>query len=58
MDIWVCVKRVPMTQEVDLRIDASGKEIFNSGEVSLSAPTRDVAVPVDLDGVQVDVPGI
>ncbi len=30
MDIWVCVKPVPMTQEVDLRIDASGKEIDKS----------------------------
>ena len=27
MDIVVCVKRVPLTQEVDLEIDASGKEI-------------------------------
>ena len=27
MDIIVCVKRVPMTQEVDLEIDNSGKDI-------------------------------
>jgi electron transfer flavoprotein beta subunit len=27
MDIVVCVKRVPLTQEVDLEIDASGKNI-------------------------------
>ncbi len=27
MNIVVCVKRVPLTQEVDLEIDASGKEI-------------------------------
>ncbi|VAW72830.1 hypothetical protein MNBD_GAMMA15-2036, partial [hydrothermal vent metagenome] len=27
-------------------------EIFNSGEVSLPAPTRDIAVPVDIDGVR------
>ncbi|OPX35893.1 MAG: electron transfer flavoprotein subunit beta, partial [Desulfobacteraceae bacterium 4484_190.2] len=27
MDIIVCIKRVPMTQEVDLEIDDSGKDI-------------------------------
>ena len=27
MDIIVCIKRVPMTQEVDLEIDNSGKDI-------------------------------
>jgi electron transfer flavoprotein beta subunit len=27
MNIIVCVKRVPLTQEVDLEIDAGGKDI-------------------------------
>ncbi|HEX4955079.1 MAG TPA: Ig-like domain-containing protein [Thermoanaerobaculia bacterium] len=32
--------------------DDNGSEIFNSGEVLLPAPSRDVAVPVDLEGVR------
>jgi len=32
--------------------NAAGTEIFNSGVVQLPAPTRDVAVPVDLNGVR------
>ncbi len=32
--------------------DAAGNEIFNSGEVVLSAPSRDATIPVDLDGVR------
>ncbi len=32
--------------------DAFDNEIFNSGEVLLPAPSRDVAVPLDLDGVR------
>ncbi|MCH9662063.1 MAG: Ig-like domain-containing protein, partial [Gammaproteobacteria bacterium] len=32
--------------------DAGGAELFNSGPVVLPAPTRDVAVPVDLDGIR------
>lgn len=32
--------------------DSSDTEIFNSGEVSLPAPSRDVAVPVDLNGIR------
>jgi hypothetical protein len=32
--------------------DAAGVEVFNSGNVLLPAPTRDVAVPVDLNGVR------
>lgn len=32
--------------------DANGVEIFNSGEVLLPAPTRDVAVGVERDGVR------
>ncbi|MGH8488733.1 MAG: Ig-like domain-containing protein [Gammaproteobacteria bacterium] len=32
--------------------DAGGTELFNSGIVPLPAPSRDVAVPVDRDGVR------
>jgi len=32
--------------------DAAGNEIFNSGEVRLPAPNRDIAVPIDLDNVR------
>ena len=32
--------------------NAAGTEVFNSGNVLLPAPTRDVAVPVELDGVR------
>ncbi len=32
--------------------DAAGTELLNSGEVALPAPSRDIAVPVDLDGVR------
>ena len=32
--------------------DAAGNEIFNSGKVSLPGPTRDLAVPVDVDGIR------
>ncbi|MCP4046711.1 MAG: hypothetical protein GY732_12080, partial [Gammaproteobacteria bacterium] len=32
--------------------DAGGNEIFNSGAVQLPAPSRDVAVPVDINGVR------
>lgn len=32
--------------------DANGAEIFNSGTVQLPAPTRDVAVPLDLNGIR------
>ncbi|MFN7962562.1 MAG: Ig-like domain-containing protein [Thermoanaerobaculia bacterium] len=32
--------------------DDSGAEIFNSGELLLPAPSRDIAVPVDLDNVR------
>ena len=28
MEIVVCVKRVPQTQEVDLEIDGGGKDVF------------------------------
>ena len=33
--------------------DLNGLEIFNSGEVQLPAPTRDVSVPMDIDDVRV-----
>ena len=32
--------------------DASGNELFNSGEVELPGPVRDVAVPIDIEGVR------
>ena len=32
--------------------DLEDNEIFNSGEVPLPGPTRDIAVPIDLDGVR------
>ncbi|MEE8523116.1 MAG: Ig-like domain-containing protein, partial [Thermoanaerobaculia bacterium] len=32
--------------------DAAGTELLSSGEVQLPAPSRDVAVPIDLDGVR------
>ena len=32
--------------------DAGGNQIFNSGEVFLPEPTRDLSVPVDVDGIR------
>ena len=32
--------------------DEFGNEVFNSGEVSLPAPTRDLATPIDMDDIR------
>ena len=31
--------------------DSAGNEVFNSGELSLPAPSRDLSVPIDLDDI-------